>query len=191
MGARRGGRGHQAEEKEGLIDDLRACLLRRRWRGEEVEAGDGYFQCGQIVHIADEDPKMTELGVLDPPHVLPLMDFVRHLRAQGLSVPSVDPKDGGIFARALFLQVTPGPKAVGTQFVSQDNPDWTARNMKRTLGEAGFLRSDVVLWNVVPYCISTIDRNKNPTVAQIIEAIPYTQAFIDELKSLSVCPGRN
>jgi len=129
---------------------------------------------------------MTELGVLDPPHVLPLMDFVRHLRAQGLSVPSVDPKDGGIFARALFPQVTPGPKAVGTQFVSQDNPDWTARNMKRTLGEAGFLRSDVVLWNVVPYCIGTIDRNKNPTVAQIIEAIPYTQAFIDELKSLRV-----
>ena len=129
---------------------------------------------------------MTELGVPDPPHVLPLMDFVRHLRAQGLSVPSVDPKDGGIFARALFLQVTPGPKAVGTQFISQDNPNRTAHNMRLTLGEAGFLRSDVVLWNVVPYCVSTIDRNQNPTGAQIIEAIPYTQAFVDELKSLRV-----
>jgi hypothetical protein len=74
-------------------------------------------------------------------HVLPLMDFVRHLQARGLSVPSVDPEDGGIFARALFLQETPGPKAVGTYVMSQDNPDGTARNMKRTLGEAGFLRS--------------------------------------------------
>jgi hypothetical protein len=129
---------------------------------------------------------MTKLGVLDLPHVLPLMNFVRHLRAQGLSVPSVDPKDGGIFARALFLLESPGPKAVGTQFISQDNPDWSARNMKRTLGEAGFLRSDVVLWNVVPYCVSTIDRNRNATVAQIIEAIPYTQAFVDELKSVRV-----
>jgi hypothetical protein len=58
--------------------------------------------------------------------------------------------------------------------------------MKRTLGEAGFLRSDVVLWNVVPYCVSTIDRNRNATVSQIIEAIPYTQAFVDELKGLRV-----
>jgi hypothetical protein len=130
---------------------------------------------------------------LNQQHVLPLMDFVRRLRAQGLSMPSVDPKDGGIFAKALFLQETPGPKAVGTQFVSQDNPDPTARNMKRTLCETGFLRSDVVLWNVVPYYVSTIDQNRNPTVAQIKNAIGYTQAFVDELKNLRVVVycGRN
>lgn len=128
----------------------------------------------------------TELRALDQQHVLPLMDFVRRLRAQGLSMPSVDPKDGGIFAKALFLQETPGPKAVGTQFVSQDNPDPTAENMKRTLREAGFLRSDVVLWNVVPYYVSTIDQNRNATVAQIKNAIDYTQAFVDELKSLRI-----
>jgi len=65
--------------------------------------------------------------------------------------------------------------------------------MKRTLDEAGFLRSDVVLWNVVPYCVSTIDRNRNGTPAQIRAALPYTQAFLDELKSLRVVVycGRN
>lgn len=136
---------------------------------------------------------MTELGVLDPPHVLPLMDFVRRLRAQGLSMPSVDPKGGGIFAKVLFLQDTAGPKAVGTGVITQDNPDPTARNMKRTLDEAGFLRSDVVLWNVVPHYVSTLDQNRNGTPAQIRAAIPYTQAFIDELKSLKVVVfcGRN
>jgi uracil-DNA glycosylase len=126
------------------------------------------------------------MTVLDPPHVLPLMDFVRRLRAQGLSVPSVDPNGGGIFARVLFLQDTPGPEAVGTHVITQDNPDPTARNMTRTLNETGFLRSDVVLWNVVPYCVSTIDQNRNGTPAQIRAAIPYTQAFVDELKSLKV-----
>jgi hypothetical protein len=124
--------------------------------------------------------------ILDPPHVLPLMDFVRQLRAQGLDVPSVDPEDGGVFAKVLFLQLTAGPKAVGTYVISQNNPDPTAHNMKRTLAETGFLRSDVVLWNVVPYCVSTIDRNQTPTSVQIKQAIPYTQAFVDELKRLKV-----
>jgi hypothetical protein len=124
------------------------------------------------------------MGTSEPPHVRPLMDFIRYLRAQGLAVPSVDPKDGGIFAKALFLLESPGPKAVGTQFISQDNPDWSARNMKRTLAESGFHRSDVVLWNVVPYCVSTIDRNRNATAAQITQAVPYTQAFIDKLENL-------
>jgi hypothetical protein len=124
--------------------------------------------------------------MLDPPHVLPLMDFVRKLRAQGIPTPSVDPKGGGIFAKVLFLLTTAGPKAVGTEIISQDNPDPTAHNMTHELREAGFLRSDVVSWNVVPYYVSTIYRNKNPTAAEVRKAIPYTQAFVDELKSLKV-----
>jgi hypothetical protein len=40
--------------------------------------------------------------------------------------------------------------------------------------------------NVVPYYISTIKQNQTPTGAQIKQAIPYTQAFVDELKSLKV-----
>jgi hypothetical protein len=68
------------------------------------------------------------------PHVRPLMDLVRKLRKQLADnaktngdleppgVPNVDPIDGGVKARALFLLATPGRRAVGSGFVSQDNP---------------------------------------------------------------------
>jgi hypothetical protein len=128
----------------------------------------------------------TDEHLLDAANVRPLMDLVRSLRARGLSVPSVDPKDGGVNARALFLLESPGPKAVGTQFVSRDNPDRSAMNMKHSLQEAGFVRSDVVIWNVVPYCVSTTEKNHNATNAQIVDAIPYTQLFIDRLPKLMV-----
>jgi hypothetical protein len=86
-------------------------------------------------------------------------------------MPSVDPNGGGIFAKVLFLQDTPGPKAVGSGVNSLDNPDPTARNMTRTVNEAGFLRSDLLFWNVVPYYVSTLDQNRNGTPAQIRAAI--------------------
>jgi hypothetical protein len=43
-----------------------------------------------------------------------------------------------------------------------------------------------VLWNVIPPCVSTIDKNQNATAAQIRAAAPDTQAFIDKLKTLRV-----
>lgn len=123
---------------------------------------------------------------LDEPHVRPLMDFIATIRARGLAVPNVDPADGGVRARALFLLETPGPRAVGTFYVSRDNPDPSARNMKFVLGYVGFARSEGLLWNVVPQCLSDRETNRNATAAQIREAAPDTQAFIDALPSLSV-----
>ena len=58
--------------------------------------------------------------------------------------------------------------------------------MTKALDEAGFARADVVLWNVVPQCISTADRNANASMAQIRAAAPDTQAFIDRLPNLAV-----
>lgn len=118
---------------------------------------------------------------LTDPHVRPLMKLVERMRAQGLSVPNLDPSDGGTRARALFLSETSGPRAVGTGYVSQDNPDPSARNKKAALNKAGFSRDHVLLWNVVPFCVSTIDRNANVTAGQIREAVPYTQALVDLL----------
>jgi uracil-DNA glycosylase len=117
---------------------------------------------------------------LNEPHVAPLMDVVRDLRARGLVVPNVDPTDGGIDARILVLLETPGPRAVESGFVSRDNPDPSAKNIGKVLDAAGFARSDILLWNVVPYCVST----KTPTAAHIREAIPASQAFIDRLQKL-------
>jgi hypothetical protein len=123
---------------------------------------------------------------LDEPHIYPLMELVRELRAQGREVPNVNPNDGGTNAKALFLLETPGPRAVGTGFVSRENPDQSAENMRRLLDSAGFQRADVVLWNVVPYCISSADRNRNASIAQIREAVPETQRFLDRLPHLRV-----
>ena len=46
------------------------------------------------------------------------------------------------------------------------------------------MRADVLLWNVVPYYLSTKDKNRNATSAQIRAAIPDTQAFVDALPNL-------
>jgi hypothetical protein len=128
----------------------------------------------------------ARLGRMNEPHVRPLMTLIEGWRMEGFDVPSVDPNDAGVGARALFLLESPGPRAVGTGFISRDNPDPSARNMGKSLDLAGFARSDVLLWNVVPYCVSTIERNKNASSKQIRSAIPYTQAFIDRLPNLSV-----
>lgn len=129
------------------------------------------------------DSREARLG---EPHVRPLMDLVRDLRSRGFCTPNVDPDDGGVNARALFLLETPGPRAVGSGFVSRKNPDPSAENMGRALDDAGFARSDVLIWNVVPYCLSTPNKNLNATVAQIHNAIPDTQAFVDILPNLNV-----
>lgn len=135
----------------------------------------------------------TRESRLTSPHIKPLMDQVRRIRERGLDAPNIDPNDGGVNARVLFLLETPGPKAVGSGFVSRDNPDPSARNMGRVLDDAGFLRSDVLLWNVVPYCVSSLDKNRNVTLRQIRESAPDTQAFIDMLPNLIVvvfCGGK-
>jgi uracil-DNA glycosylase len=106
------------------------------------------------------------------------MNVVRDLRAQGLIVPNVDPNDGGVNARVLVLLETPGPKAVASGFVPRDNPDPTARNLGLLLDDVGFLRSDVVTWNVgAIYCLSTADKNRSASLAEIRESLPALQAF--------------
>ena len=135
---------------------------------------------GRVRQLAG-DPREKRLS---EPHIWPLMDLVRDLQSHGLKVPNVDPDDGGTQATVLFLSETPGPKAVNSDYVSRDNPDPSARNMGKALDAAGFSRTDVVLWNVVPYCVSTATENRNASGAQIREAAIHTQAFINRLPKL-------
>jgi uracil-DNA glycosylase len=123
---------------------------------------------------------------LTEPHVAPLTMLVEGMRARGLRVPDVDPNDGGTRARALFLMETPGPKAVTSGFVSRDNPDQSAGNMAKSLIDARFAREDVVLWNVLPWCISTEEKSRNPTTAELWEARSDTEEFIAALPKLRV-----
>ena len=51
----------------------------------------------------------------------------------------------------LFVLEAPGPKAIATGFVSRDNPDLTARNLKTYMAEAGIDRNRSLIWNIVPW----------------------------------------
>src|ERR1700687_587849 len=126
---------------------------------------------------------------VNDPHLLGLTSLVGGLRARGLNVPNVDLNDGGINASILFLFETPGPKAVGG-FVSRDNPDPSARNFTKVCDQVGLERTKTAVWNVVPHCISTATKSRNPSRSEIIAAVPDTQAFINQfvrLKAVIFC----
>ena len=136
-------------------------------------------------------PLHERLAHLNDPHVLGLTTLVEALRARGLNVPNVDPNDGGANASILFLFETPGPKAVGG-FVSRDNLDQSAKNFKKVCDEVGLARTKTAIWNVVPNCISTADKSRNPNRSEIVAARADTQAFIDQfvrLKAVVFCGG--
>jgi uracil-DNA glycosylase len=75
-------------------------------------------------------------------------------------VPDFDPKNGNEAARFLFVLEAPGPKAIRTGFVSFDNPDQTAKNLRDQLEQAGVNRSDIALWNVVPWYLGNDTQTK-------------------------------
>ena len=130
--------------------------------------------------------------LLDAPHVAPLVAYGALLAERlGKAVPDVDPLDGGVNARLLILLETPGPKVLGTGFVSRDNPDGTAANMFRFLTQAGIARSDTVIWNIVPWLIQTVgERNRNPTRAEVAEGLRHLPDFLDLLPRLELADGR-
>jgi len=67
-------------------------------------------------------------------------------------VPNFDLSDGASSqSRFLFMLEAPGPKVLNTELISLNNPDPTARNLKKQLSESDVDLSEVVLWNTVPW----------------------------------------
>ena len=111
---------------------------------------------------AEPEEISRKLALLDAPHVAPLTDYVRRLRASRKgdeSIPWFDPTDAGVDAPILVLLEAPGRRATakqGSGFISADNDDPTAANAWRLYREAGIdRRTDVVVWNVIPWYIGT------------------------------------
>lgn len=90
--------------------------------------------------------------MLNQSHMQPLVTYLEHIKEEHpeKDLPCFDPCDGGVLARALFLMEAPGPKAVGSTFISRNNPDPTARNICDLLQEAGIACGDTLIWNIVP-----------------------------------------
>jgi uracil-DNA glycosylase len=130
-------------------------------------------------------------AALTEPHVAPLAAFVNQLRGQapnGDGVPDFDPLDGGVKAECLFLLEAPGGKAVGSGFVSRNNPDETAKNFFQLNEEAGLPRGRTVIWNVVPWYVGsgtkiravngTDIKASEPHLMELLRLLPALRAVV-------------
>lgn len=133
-------------------------------------------------------------ALLNRPHVRGLerwADDVR--RTTGESVPSFDPLSGGTAARLLVLREEPRCLATeGSGLVSLDNDDAAAHHTGLALAGAGLDRSEVLLWNVVPWWIRnpcapagtgprTVvgqARRARPHLATLLGLLPHVRAVV-------------
>ena len=137
--------------------------------------------------------KQRRQDMLEQPHIKPLADYLEFVRkdasaqmGQPLEMPCFDPCDGGIDARALFLLEAPGPKAVGSEFISRNNPDPTARNLCELLQKADIPRRDTLIWNIVPWYVGENGHIMPVGRKNLAKALPYLKVLIDLLPSLEV-----
>jgi hypothetical protein len=131
-------------------------------------------------------------GRLDEPHIAPLSDFVRRLRARRGpdSVPWFDPTEAGVEAPLLFLFENPGRRADvthGSGFISADNDDPSADNAWHLYKEAGIdRRRDMVAWNIVPWYLGDERTIGKVGMRDLDEARPALHEVLDLLPRLRV-----
>ena len=127
-------------------------------------------------------------AMLRQSHIEPLATYLAKIKAEHpeKELPCFDPCDGGIHAKALFLLEAPGPKAVGSTFISRNNPDPTARNICDLLQEAGISRGDTLLWNIVPWYVGDGNHIHAVNNDDIRQSFPYVKELLSLLPNLEV-----
>lgn len=139
--------------------------------------------------LGDSQERKNRVKLLDKKHVLPLVHFVKYLRNErGLKreIPDFDPLDGGVDAECLFLLEAPGPRAVQSGFVSQNNPDETAKNFFEFNQEVGIPRRNTIMWNIVPWYIGNGQKIRAAQDDDIQQGLTYVQQLIALLPRLKV-----
>jgi uracil-DNA glycosylase len=137
--------------------------------------------------LRDISEQERRKGLLRLPHMQPLVKYLRRIQERagsGRSMPDFDPCDGGIFAKFLFLLEAPGPRAVGSSFISRNNPDQTAKNMNLLLQAAKLPRASTLLWNIVPWYIGEGKKIRGARKIDVAEALPYLSELIGLLPEL-------
>ena len=134
------------------------------------------------------DERQRRIALLNQSHIAPLAKYLADIKAEHAEkdLPCFDPCDGGVGAKVLFLLEAPGPKAVGSTFISRNNPDPTARNMCDLFQEAGISRSDTVIWNIVPWYVGDGDRIRAVNNDDIRQSLPYVEGLLSLLLNLKV-----
>ncbi len=137
--------------------------------------------------LIEPDEVKRRLATLTLPHIAPLIAYTQQITTKlgsTYEIPYFDPCDGGIEAKALFLLEAPGRKAVGSNFISRNNPDPSARTMCTLLSQAGLLRKTTLLWNIVPWYIGNESSIRPATKSDITTALPFVQGLINLLPNL-------
>ncbi len=137
--------------------------------------------------LGSAEEREARAGRIRAAHIQPLTALVQAIRSEtGLGVPNFDPADGGVGARLLFLLEAPGKKAVGSGFVSRNNPDETAKNFFELNHAAGIPRQDTVIWNIVPWYLGSGTKIRPARVSDIAAASPYLARLLAELPKLEI-----
>ena len=137
--------------------------------------------------LKDKNERTRREAMLVEPHMQQLVSYLNDVRKElgtDYEMPMFDPCDGGISARVLILLEAPGPKAVGSQFISRNNPDKTANNINNLLKVAEIPRKDTILWNIVPWYIGDVKKIRPATQSDINLALPYLGKLINLLPDL-------
>jgi hypothetical protein len=130
--------------------------------------------------------------LLDEPHIAPLTEYVRRLRAvHGPdSVPWFDPTEAGTEAPILLLFENPGRRAdvaQGSGFISADNDDRSAENTWRIFKEVGIdRRHDIVASNIIPWYLGDERSIGTVRMRDLDEARPALQELLSLLPRLRV-----
>jgi len=133
--------------------------------------------------LKDEGRRQALRGMLYEPHIKPISDLVRRLRREtGTNVPFVDPRCGGTGSLVLFLLQDPGSGAKVSEFLSLENPDPTAANGIRFIGEAGMTYDRIAFWNIVPWPDGPLDRTEiergGRVLAELLDLLPNLRSLI-------------
>lgn len=140
----------------------------------------------QTRSLGVHEVQQARLAQAFDPHVAPLNRWAEEQRsASGHWLPFFDPLDGGVLARVLLLLESPGPVVSRTRFVSMDNPDGTAENLRCLLHLSGLRRREVAMWNVVPWQMSE-NGVVTPRPGQYAEAASLTRHLLSLLADLRV-----
>jgi hypothetical protein len=102
----------------------------------------------------------------------------------------MDPLDGGVNARILFLFEKPGPmtdasdlsRNSGSGFISRDNDDRTAEATFQFMREARIPRRETLIWNVIPWW----NGMRKISSTEMNEGLHATGALIQLLDNLRV-----
>ena len=136
--------------------------------------------------LSSASERQRRVDLLHENHMQPLVNYLATIKTEhpNKDLPCFDPYDGGIYAKVLFLLEAPGPKAVGSTFISRNNPDPTARNMCELLNEAKIARRDTLLWNIVPWYVGDGKRIRAVEKADIQQSFPYLSLLLKLLPDL-------